>query len=318
MKKIVCEMCESTEFVKEDGLFVCQGCGCKYSSEDAKKMMKEVDEAPAGSTSAPASEDVDEEENVPMHTSDSPNKLSVTLVKVGHKDFRLPFMQPYFAEGPHPVSKTIGAEILVKNLAGKTVKYVDVYLLPLNAMGEQMYCELSGRSMFIMNVEGPLGIGKEQTGIIETMWKNPAITAAKLDHAVVTYMDHTQEYYDCKELYGIDMAASDTQSVPGMATLFIKRSALPNNQKQPEMLKKLGNLECIFKTGEKLDLAPGEIKKLCVKHGMNRIEFNFWGIKLVLSKDNKATPEFYVDGDMYIELVNDQTLGGFKTTFIKF
>ncbi len=41
MNKIVCEMCNSTEIIKQDGLFVCQHCGMKYSPEDAKKMMIE-------------------------------------------------------------------------------------------------------------------------------------------------------------------------------------------------------------------------------------------------------------------------------------
>ena len=39
MKKITCEICESTDLVKQDGVFVCQNCGCKYSVEDIKKMM---------------------------------------------------------------------------------------------------------------------------------------------------------------------------------------------------------------------------------------------------------------------------------------
>ena len=34
-------MCGSTDFVKEDGLFVCQSCGIKYSLEEAKKLMVE-------------------------------------------------------------------------------------------------------------------------------------------------------------------------------------------------------------------------------------------------------------------------------------
>lgn len=42
MKKIICEMCEGTEFVKENGTFVCQECGMKYSVEEAKKLMREV------------------------------------------------------------------------------------------------------------------------------------------------------------------------------------------------------------------------------------------------------------------------------------
>ena len=47
MKKIVCEMCEGTEFVKENGAFVCQECGMKYSVEEAKKLMREVGGKPA-------------------------------------------------------------------------------------------------------------------------------------------------------------------------------------------------------------------------------------------------------------------------------
>lgn len=41
MKKLTCEMCGSTDIIKQDGVFVCQVCGCKYSIEEAKKMMVE-------------------------------------------------------------------------------------------------------------------------------------------------------------------------------------------------------------------------------------------------------------------------------------
>lgn len=41
MKKLICELCGSVELVKEDGLFVCQSCGCKYTVEEAKKIMFE-------------------------------------------------------------------------------------------------------------------------------------------------------------------------------------------------------------------------------------------------------------------------------------
>lgn len=47
MKKIACELCDGTEFVKEGGMFVCQGCGTKYTAEEAKSMMKEVEGGPA-------------------------------------------------------------------------------------------------------------------------------------------------------------------------------------------------------------------------------------------------------------------------------
>ncbi len=43
MKHIVCEMCGGTDLVKQEGLFVCQNCNSKYSVEEAKKMMVEID-----------------------------------------------------------------------------------------------------------------------------------------------------------------------------------------------------------------------------------------------------------------------------------
>lgn len=42
MKQLICEMCGSTELLKQEGVFVCQTCGTKYTVEEAKKMMVEV------------------------------------------------------------------------------------------------------------------------------------------------------------------------------------------------------------------------------------------------------------------------------------
>ena len=41
MKKLTCEMCGSTDLVKQDGMYICQSCSTKYSVEEAKKMMIE-------------------------------------------------------------------------------------------------------------------------------------------------------------------------------------------------------------------------------------------------------------------------------------
>lgn len=50
MKQLTCEMCGSTDLMKQDGVFVCQSCGCKYSIEEAKKMMVEGKVDVSGST----------------------------------------------------------------------------------------------------------------------------------------------------------------------------------------------------------------------------------------------------------------------------
>lgn len=41
MKAMVCEMCQSNDLIKQDGYYVCQNCGTKYSVEDAKKLLVE-------------------------------------------------------------------------------------------------------------------------------------------------------------------------------------------------------------------------------------------------------------------------------------
>ena len=41
MKQLTCEMCGSTDLMKDGGVFVCQTCGCKYSVEEARRMMVE-------------------------------------------------------------------------------------------------------------------------------------------------------------------------------------------------------------------------------------------------------------------------------------
>lgn len=50
MKQLTCEMCGSTDLMKQDGVFVCQSCGTKYSVEEAKRMMIEGTVDVSGST----------------------------------------------------------------------------------------------------------------------------------------------------------------------------------------------------------------------------------------------------------------------------
>lgn len=39
MKKLQCEMCGSTDMIKQDGVYVCQSCGIKYTLEEARKLL---------------------------------------------------------------------------------------------------------------------------------------------------------------------------------------------------------------------------------------------------------------------------------------
>lgn len=62
MAQMVCELCGGTDFAKQDGMFVCQGCGTKYSLEEARKLMGV--EAPGGAAGGTTTVRIDQSTEV--------------------------------------------------------------------------------------------------------------------------------------------------------------------------------------------------------------------------------------------------------------
>lgn len=56
MKKIVCDLCGESDFVKVNGFFECQVCGAKYTIEEARSMFVEVEDSKTVRSQAPANE----------------------------------------------------------------------------------------------------------------------------------------------------------------------------------------------------------------------------------------------------------------------
>ena len=79
---------------------------------------------------------------------------------------------------------------------------------------------------------------------------------------------------------------------------------------------KLNRLVCTLNTGEQFELGLGQTVTLRVRPGTYRISFDFWGQGLVPAKC-RATPDFVVDGNIFVELTPDSVWGGFKTKIIK-
>ena len=59
MKQLTCEMCGSNDLLKQDGVFVCQTCGTKYSVEEAKKIMVEGTVEVAGTVKVDNTESIE-------------------------------------------------------------------------------------------------------------------------------------------------------------------------------------------------------------------------------------------------------------------
>lgn len=73
MKQLMCEMCGSKDLLKDGGVFVCQSCGCKYTVEEAKKMMVEGTVEVTGTVKVDNSAFVDNYLNLAKNAFDSDN-----------------------------------------------------------------------------------------------------------------------------------------------------------------------------------------------------------------------------------------------------
>lgn len=78
MKALTCEMCGSTNLLKQDGVFVCQSCGTKYSVEEAKKMMVEGTVDVKGTVKVDTSDELKNLYEVARRAKDSDNSENAT------------------------------------------------------------------------------------------------------------------------------------------------------------------------------------------------------------------------------------------------
>lgn len=78
MKALTCEMCGSTNLLKQDGVFACQSCGTKYSVEEAKKMMVEGTVDVKGTVKVDTSDELKNLYEIARRAKDSDNSENAT------------------------------------------------------------------------------------------------------------------------------------------------------------------------------------------------------------------------------------------------
>ena len=101
MKALTCEMCGSTNIVKEDGLYVCQSCGTKYSVEEARKMMVEGTVDVKGTVKVDTTEELNNLYKIARRAKDSNNygdaaKYYEMIILKEPNDWEASFYAPYF------------------------------------------------------------------------------------------------------------------------------------------------------------------------------------------------------------------------------
>ena len=71
MKRICCEICGSPDILKDQGVFICQACGCKYTLEEVRKMLTEDDSVKQTKDMPSSVDQPDEFENLLTVTRDA-------------------------------------------------------------------------------------------------------------------------------------------------------------------------------------------------------------------------------------------------------
>ena len=75
MKALICELCGSNDFLKQDGVFVCQYCNTKYTLEEAKKILME------------GTVKIDHSEDITLQLENARNSKNLSLYKEAVKSY---------------------------------------------------------------------------------------------------------------------------------------------------------------------------------------------------------------------------------------
>ncbi|MBO4810220.1 MAG: TFIIB-type zinc finger domain-containing protein [Prevotella sp.] len=129
MKALKCEMCGSTNLIKEGGVFVCQSCGTKYSVEEAKKMMVEGTVDVKGTVKVDTSDELKNLYEIARRNKDNNNEenamkyYDMILVK-DPKSWEANFYVVYFKSMSCKIAQIQSAAIDVNNCLGSVLELV--------------------------------------------------------------------------------------------------------------------------------------------------------------------------------------------------
>lgn len=123
MKAMVCEMCNSNDLLKQDGMYVCQSCGTKYTVEEAKKLLVE------GTVKIDKAEDVEkllvlarrarEDDN-----SENAEKYYEMVLREDPNNWEAAFFQVYYKAMQCKIAEISSAAMSVANCILSTLELI--------------------------------------------------------------------------------------------------------------------------------------------------------------------------------------------------
>ena len=133
MKRLACEMCGSIDIIKQDGVFVCQSCGLKYSVEEAKKMMVEGTVEVAGTVKVDTSDKLKNLYQIARRAKDDDNYddarryYDMALIE-DPTSWEATFYVTYFKARRCKLAELASAAESVNNCIGSACNLVSIYV----------------------------------------------------------------------------------------------------------------------------------------------------------------------------------------------
>ena len=129
MKALVCEMCGSTDLIKQNGLFVCQSCGIKYSLEEARKMMIDGTVNVAGTVKVDMSEKLKNLYTLARRARDENNSQNAAkyydlILLEDPQSWEASFYQVYYKAMLCEIENTISAASAIQNRLKNTLTLI--------------------------------------------------------------------------------------------------------------------------------------------------------------------------------------------------
>ena len=129
MKQLTCEMCNSTDLLKQDGVFVCQSCGTKYSVEEAKRMMSDGTSEMIGTVKVDGSEKLNNLYQIARRAKDDENSESAAkyydlILQEDPMSWEASFYSVYYSAMQTNIANIQSAANKVSNCASTVLKLI--------------------------------------------------------------------------------------------------------------------------------------------------------------------------------------------------
>ena len=155
MNELICEMCGSNDIVKQDGLYVCQSCGTKYSVEEARKMMTGETVAVEGTVKIDTTSELDNLYEIARRARDTKNsenalKYYDQILMKDATSWEAQFYVVYYRAMVCKIAEIGTCGVNINNSLGSTLQLVKDYVD--ESKQEEVILEIYEKTSEIANI----------------------------------------------------------------------------------------------------------------------------------------------------------------------